>query len=398
MGNLIFVTEFYPYGVKEAFIENEIDILAKNFTKVFIITTTPTDTPVRTIPANVILIKLKRPSSWVEILPAIINIRFWKELIITSINVRKIWFCLNFLAKSITIKKTIKKTLNKHKIHNNDTALYSYWFSEGACAISMIEKKGRKISRAHRFDLYKYGNPFFYQPFQKQTLKKLDYVLPCSKHGTKYLQKQFYSLKNKIKTSYLGTYQPNRSKTIQNTKFTLVSCSAITKTKRVALIIDGISKLEEKYNFSIKWIHLGWGPKGDEVKELAKQKLKKTNYTFLGQMKNVDVLHFYESNNIDALINLSSSEGLPVSMMEALSFGIPIIATNVGGVSEIINDKTGILIKDNPSNEEISNAIYKFHSMPLEKMDSLRLSCIKHWQNKFNADSNYIKFIENYLY
>jgi len=44
-----------------------------------------------------------------------------------------------------------------------------------------------------------------------------------------------------------------------------------------------------------------------------------------------DVLNYYASNPVDVFINTSSSEGLPVSIMEAMSFGIPVIATNVGG-------------------------------------------------------------------
>ena len=49
-------------------------------------------------------------------------------------------------------------------------------------------------------------------------------------------------------------------------------------------------------------------------------------------------------NDFDLFVNMSLSEGIPVSIMEAISFGIPIIATNVGGNAEIVNDETGVLI------------------------------------------------------
>lgn len=52
-------------------------------------------------------------------------------------------------------------------------------------------------------------------------------------------------------------------------------------------------------------------------------------------------------NDFDLFVNMSLSEGIPVSIMEAISFGIPIIATNVGGNAEIVNDETGVLIPVN---------------------------------------------------
>ncbi|NJK95527.1 MAG: glycosyltransferase [Bacteroidales bacterium] len=51
-------------------------------------------------------------------------------------------------------------------------------------------------------------------------------------------------------------------------------------------------------------------------------------------------------------LNTSLSEGVPVSVMEALSFGLPVIATDVGGTGELINDEVGMLI-----NPEISPAL-----------------------------------------
>lgn len=42
---------------------------------------------------------------------------------------------------------------------------------------------------------------------------------------------------------------------------------------------------------------------------------------------------------------MSDSEGIPVSIMEAMSFGIPVIARNVGGMSEIVNEENGLLLE-----------------------------------------------------
>lgn len=55
----------------------------------------------------------------------------------------------------------------------------------------------------------------------------------------------------------------------------------------------------------------------------------------------------YSEHPVDVFINLSTNEGVPVSIMEAISFDIPIVATDVGGTSEIVTDETGILVSSN---------------------------------------------------
>lgn len=59
------------------------------------------------------------------------------------------------------------------------------------------------------------------------------------------------------------------------------------------------------------------------------------------------VMNYYKEHHFDVFINMSTNEGVPVSIMEAASFGIPIIATNVGGTSEIVQPSVGMLLSSN---------------------------------------------------
>ncbi len=52
-----------------------------------------------------------------------------------------------------------------------------------------------------------------------------------------------------------------------------------------------------------------------------------------------DLMLFFKENSVDLFINASITEGTPVSIMEAISCGIPIIATDVGGNPEIVSEK-----------------------------------------------------------
>ena len=62
------------------------------------------------------------------------------------------------------------------------------------------------------------------------------------------------------------------------------------------------------------------------------------------------IMNYYRENPVDVIVNVSESEGgSPVSIMEALSCGIPAIATAVGGNPEIVSEQNGILLSANPS-------------------------------------------------
>ena len=104
-------------------------------------------------------------------------------------------------------------------------------------------------------------------------------------------------------------------------------------------------------------------------------------------------MNFYKKRPVDCFITTSSTEGVPVSIMEAMSYGIPIIGTDVGGVKETI-DENGILISANPSVKEISEAIESIYNdnnyAKLHKRDaSYRI-----WSSLYNSDYNEKKFAE----
>ena len=93
----------------------------------------------------------------------------------------------------------------------------------------------------------------------------------------------------------------------------------------------------------VRWVHLGDGPERHRVEEAAALD-GALRWELVGQLDNREVLSFYERHHVDALLSLSLSEGLPVSMMEAQSYGIPVVACTVQGVPEIVNEDTGILV------------------------------------------------------
>ena len=83
--------------------------------------------------------------------------------------------------------------------------------------------------------------------------------------------------------------------------------------------------------------------------------------------------------------------------MEAMSFGIPVIATNVGGNSEIVNNENGYLLEERPTSQQVANKIEQFYNLSVDKYNKNKKAAFKTWDNKFNAHKNYTQFIADIL-
>ena len=272
-----------------------------------------------------------------------------------------------------------------------DIALVAIWLKK-----LFKNNKVTCITRAHGYDLYEYRNKLNYLPFREYIFENIDCVYCCSKNGEDYLKNKYPQYISKITHSYLGTNDNGIHNYTNESENIIVSCSIMDPIKRIDLLIDSLAILKET-EVIFKWYHIGDGVMYEELKNKAEALLGLDNFTFLGYLSNDKVLDFYRNSNIKLFINTSSTEGLPVSIMEAISFGIPAVATNVGGTSEIVVDgQTGILIPSNPTSKEIAEAIHKIISLEIKDYDELRINTRQLWEEKYSSKINYLKFIDNF--
>ena len=176
----------------------------------------------------------------------------------------------------------------------------------------------------------------------------------------------------------------------------MVSCSNVVPVKRLDLIIDALKYVTE---VNVRWTHFGDGVMLDEVKKLAEQLPENVVTDFRGNIKNDELMRIYEKESFDLFVNVSSSEGIPVSIMEAMSFGIPCIATDVGGSGEIVIDRyNGILLKDDFRIQDFIQALDWYLKMDSNTILELRKNVYLSWERKYNAETNYTEFVEELLY
>ncbi|MCO6018217.1 glycosyltransferase [Carnobacterium divergens] len=411
---LILLTNYYPYYKGEEYIESEIEYLSSCYDKVIIISTMVSlkMEQTREVPPNVEIIKSNINHSKMGKLSMFfknyINIRKDKEKVK---NIKKETetiferlYSYYFEARALSIYKNIESNLASFEIDKfNVVTIYSYWFYITArVAIELKNKLFNQlqpytISRAHRYDLYENESPLKFLPQRLFLLNELDNIYPCSQDGVDYLKNSYPMHTKKISVERLGTIDPFIQMIESKDVLSIVTCSAVRKVKRLDLLIEAL-KILEFQDIPFKWTHIGNGPELDELKKSAQKNLTCSNYSFVGFLKNNEVLNWYKNNPVTIFMNLSLSEGVPVSIMEAMSIGIPIVATDVGGTKEIVeNNVNGLLLQKNCTPLEIANSIRQFYTMDLKKYNKFKINSKLIWENKSNADKLYLNFSKKIL-
>lgn len=394
MKTLYLFTNDYPYGHIENFLEVEINYLCARFEKVVIVPISGGGKPMRPVPQNC------------EVLQPIRHGK--KDALLHGFSIRRLpFFVEEFFKhkvwqKKSRIKSYVTAVINANNyLHSSqvkeilkqlkpDDVFYSYWGKVGTDLWPFVKGKAKLVSRFHGdWDLW--GSCEDYAPFRDEVGYALSAGAFISEKGRRYFLKHWH-LSNAV-VFPLGTINgglegfPSKDGVLR-----VVSCSAIYPVKRVDLIYQALQLIEDR---EVEWTHIGGGRGGKETEDVKtlKELVTKTRHNvkvlLLGAMDNAKVLQYYQENPIDVFVNVSTIEGVPVSIMEAISFNIPAVATDVGATSEVVSDESGILISSNPTAAEVKNAILRVadgHFTPRE-----------YWDKHYNAERNYTSWA-NFLY
>ncbi|MBX3165252.1 MAG: glycosyltransferase [Bacteroidetes bacterium] len=389
---LCFFTANYPYGTGETFIENELYFIAPHFEKVYLFHKNKTDAH-RSIPKNVELIYIEPPinSKLVAVKNLFLLLSFlFQELFFSrqkQLFISNIKYNLNHFLNCIYYAEQIKNKLSLDIRQN--AVFYSYWFFDWNLSLSILKKRNRikhNVTRAHGFDLYENNGKPNYLPVRKFCLQHTDKVFVISKTGEEYLKHLYPKFSDKIFCSRLGTKDYGVNPISNSNTVHIVSCSNVIEVKRLHLIIKILKNVTAK----IIWTHFGDGKLLEEIKQKAKELPNNVQVNFKGRQTQQEIFDFYTKAPVDIFINVSESEGIPVSIMEAISFGIPVIATDVGGISEIINTQTGWLIAKEFDANEVANYVQNIKSNKNIDRKIIR----DYWLNNFEYQKNYNDFLE----
>lgn len=399
---LLLITHGFPYGESErGFLTTEFEYLCKTFDVIIIALNTqqklkyllPSNAratqfcfPPLSFPAALAQIRYK--DTKVELKNALKKCKAAKRLTRAS----KI---LSFSLRAKQIEPILEKTIAEERID----ILYTYWCNQATLAAVRLKRKGlpiKVISRVHRADLYQEWFPGEWLPFHSEIddgLDKLSFV--CKEGKRYYLDTWRLSDQEKYSVDYLGTSAAKQTCLFQTAldPLVIVSCSNMIALKRVDLIIKALSLLQP--DVRVDWYHIGDGECRQELEILAQQLPQFIHAHFVGHISNKEVKNYIYSLRAQLFITTSSSEGLPVSVQEAMSLGLPIIATDVGGMAELVlNKKTGFLLPKDTSPVEIAHAISRFTLLPEKQRKTMGTNAFDLWQQKYDANKNAQRFVE----
>lgn len=387
----------FPYGNSEPYLHNELPYLSKHFKRVIIIPLMEEKGNLK-LPENVevrFLSEIKTTTNR----KALFRKNFWNiKMILLSeffhckpklYFLKKIRYYLSELLNAVELSEKIMILSGSY---NTEILHYSFWMNNWALGLACLKSNERInnfVFRVHGFDLYKERWPHDFIPFRHTCYKYADSIFPISKLGEQYV-KENYTYSHKARVFYLGTID-HGSNPVSKEQFHIVSCSNFVPLKRLNLIAEALTTTKE----SIKWTHIGAYTRQEmeRLEPILKRIPSNVKVVMKGHVSQNELNEFYRTEPVTMFINVSETEGIPVSIMEAISFGIPVLATNVGAVHEIVTGKTGVLMKKDINATELMNTIISFRNSDFGRSE-VRSGIKQFWRDHFNAEWNFDMFCE----
>lgn len=401
------ITQTYPKAVlgDTSFIEQEIGILSKQYDITIICLGTKGE--VVPMPSGVNCIFLSyRQNAVIRYLPFYffdpICQRELREIVKNRSSAR----IFKMITASALMYANCRWFANqiKKRISKSESAIfYSFWADYPIIGLLRIKEWYsccKFISRIHGYELYDEQDASGRVPFRQLLNEKIDKLIFIGANPLEYYLNHYPKLNSdKTVLCRLGI-RPiihERARRISD-EMLLVSCSTLVPLKRVELIILALAEYTGKT--PIHWIHFGDGPLIQQISRLSAEMLSAKeliSYELKGCVENDVIRSFYAETIVDCFITTSSSEGCPVSVMEALAVGTPVIGTAVGDIPYMI-DANGILLSSNPTIREIKGAIEQIAMTLAEKDVSntysrMRRQSEKLFSDLFDADKNTEHFI-----
>jgi len=174
---------------------------------------------------------------------------------------------------------------------------------------------------------------------------------------------------------------------INEKQLLLISVGRLVEAKGYPFLIKAMYKLKEKYS-ELTLIILGEGEDRKKIEGQTKNLKLENNVLLLGRKDNVaDYL-----NAADIFVLASLWEGMPIAILEAMACGLPVVATKVSGIPEIIFDKeTGLLAEPQNLNDLVKKIDYLL-SLPDEKRKEMGEKA----KNKIKENFSLNKMVREY--
>jgi glycosyltransferase involved in cell wall biosynthesis len=235
----------------------------------------------------------------------------------------------------------------------------------------------------------------------KQVLKEADRIIVVSNATKKYVL-SLGADPEKIRVLHNGVdltrFRPVTGiKEEMRKKLGIPQDASVALTVRRLVYKNGIDTLIESAKIAIEknpklvFIAVGKGPDFEEIRDKIGQLGMQKNFRLAGFVSDEELPLYYNAADFFVLPS-KSGEGLPLVALEAMACGLPVAATNVGGISEVLSEDYGKLVPPN-SPDSLAEAILGFSEKDLS---ALRRGLRTVIEQKYSWDTNVEKLGEIY--
>lgn len=260
---------------------------------------------------------------------------------------KKIGFDLSIIYK-------LYKVLKKYKPDVINTHLYVVPY---LIIPALLKKIKVKVHTVHSIASKELSSKF------KKIIMKISYTccgfvpIGISDYVKKSILKEYRLKENNVECIYNGIDTnkfPLTNNYIHNNQIIFINVARLNEAKNQILLIEAFKLVKEKVN-NTKLHIIGDGELRDKIEEKIIELDLKNDVILRGKREDINA----ELNKANVFVLSSNYEGLPLSVLEAMSCGLPIVSTNAGGVIDIVKNEINGLIVERNNKVELANAMIK---------------------------------------
>lgn len=218
---------------------------------------------------------------------------------------------------------------------------------------------------------------------EQRLLNKVKRIIFVSHVAEKEFLKKHPSLKDKTRTIYIGHRDEKIVSECDGKHLEMLTVGTVSKRKNQIGVIKALAKIKDS---SIHYTVIGGGDGFNECQKFIREKKLEAQVTLAGSKENVKQY----MKNCNLYVSNSYDEGLPIAAQEALECGLPILTTDVGGCSELI-EENGLLIQ--PGMKNLIKAIEELNRRK-DELKILGMRSRKVFLQKFCLDQMLKEYVD----
>lgn len=399
---LVLVTDTFPQptATEPSFVAPELDALKCSFERVIIV---PTTTAGNGCAADLSGIEIEM--GWATGADWKWRLRRARYLLLPSVwtdsrgDVSRGGLAFGVAARAFA--RFLKQMMRNRGLRWEDTLFYTFWFDFPTAALALLKTKIPEIkyvSRAHGHDMLTIRGG----ELRRKMLRQSERLFAASEAGAEYLREHFPAPGegDKAIAETLGCYKlmPDAvaARHVRaDRSLTFLSVARVDSNKRVALNARLLKALAvARPDTTIRWIHVGDGPAMTDVIAALDSKPANMTAEIRGAMTNEAVHRIYREEAIDWTMLLSEREGgRPVAVCESLAYGVPVVASDIPGLNEVVDDECGMLLPTDVTDEEFVRGIAPYLDSDF-RSSAMREAALARWEERFDARKLRQTFVE----